>query len=67
VGDQQHAHVRVEHRVDAIGDDSQGVDVEPRIGLVEDRHLGLDDRHLEHLEALLLAAAEALVDVARRE
>ena len=67
VGDQQDAEVRVEHRVDALGDDPQRVDVEARVGLVEDRHLRLEDRHLEHLEALLLAAAEALVDVARGE
>ena len=65
VRDQQDAEVRVEHRVDALGDDPQGVDVEARVGLVEDRHLRLEHRHLEHLEALLLAAREALVDVAR--
>ena len=64
VGDQQDAEVRVEHRVDALGDDPQGVDVEARVGLVEDRHLRLEDGHLEHLEPLLLAAREALVDVA---
>ena len=58
VGDQQHAEVRVEHRVDALGDDPQRVDVEARVGLVEDRHLRLEDRHLEHLEPLLLAAGE---------
>ena len=67
VRDQQHAEVRVEHRVDALGDDAKCVDVEARVGLVEDRHLGLQDGHLEHLEALLLAAREAFVDVARRE
>ena len=65
VGDHQHAHVRVEHGVHALGHDAQGVDVQARVGLVEDRHLGLQDGHLEHLEALLLAAGEALVDVAR--
>ena len=31
VGDQQHAHVRVELRVDALGDDAQRVDVEARV------------------------------------
>jgi hypothetical protein len=67
VGDQQDAEVRVQHRIDALGDDPQGIDVEPRIGLVEDRHLGLDDRHLEHLQPLLLATGETLVDVAGRE
>ena len=67
MGDQQDAEVRVEHRVDALGDDPQRVDVEPGVGLVEDRHLRLEDGHLEHLEALLLAAGEAVVDVARGE
>ena len=66
VGDEQHAQVRAELRVDALGDDAQGVDVEARVGLVEDRELGLEDGHLEHLQALLLAAREALVDVAAR-
>src|SRR5947207_12656606 len=63
MGDQEHAELGVEHRIDALGDDPQGVDVEPGVGLIEDRDLGLDDRHLEHLQPLLLAAAEALVDV----
>ena len=40
----------------------QGVDVEPGVGLVEDRERGLEHRHLEDLVALLLAAREALVD-----
>jgi hypothetical protein len=67
VGDHQDAHVRVQHGVHALGNDAQGVDVQARVGLVEDRHLGLEDRHLEHLEALLLAARETLVHVARRD
>src|SRR3712207_8095566 len=46
--------------VDAVGDDAQGVDVEPRAGLVEDGELRLQHRHLENLVALLLAAREAL-------
>src|SRR5207249_2677349 len=66
-GDQQDAEVRVEHRVHAIGDHTEGVDVEARVGLVEDRHLRIEHRHLEHLETLLLAAREALVDVPARE
>ena len=67
VGDQQDAQVGVELGVDALGDDAQRVDVEAGVGLVEDRQLGLQHGHLEHLEALLLAAREALVDVARGE
>jgi hypothetical protein len=37
----------------------QRIDVEPRIGLVEDRELGVEDAHLHHLGALLLAARKA--------
>ena len=40
----------------------QRVDVEPAVGLVEHRELGLHDAHLDHLGALLLAAGEADVD-----
>ena len=46
---------------------AQGVDVEARVGLVEHRELGLEDGHLEHLQALLLTAREALVHVAPGE
>ena len=53
--------------VDAVRDDAQRVDVEPGVGLVEDRDLRLQERHLQDLDALLLAAGEAVVQVARRE
>ncbi len=65
--DQQDAHVRVEHGVHALGHDPQGIDVQAGIGLVEDRHLRLEDRHLEHFQALLLAAGEPLVHVPGRD
>ena len=52
------------HLLHALGHDLQGVDVEAGVGLVEDGDLGLEDRHLEDLVALLLAAGEALVEVA---
>ena len=39
----------------------------PGVGLVEHGELGLLERHLEDLHALLLAAGEAVVDVAARE
>src|SRR5712691_3702411 len=48
--------------VDAVGDDFQCVDVEPRIGLVEHAKLGLKQRHLQDFVALLLAAGKADVD-----
>ena len=63
VGDQQHRLVGLAHdAVDAVADDAQRVDVEARIRLVEDRELGVDDAHLHHLVALLLAARKADVD-----
>ena len=67
VGDQQHAHLGREGGVDARRHVLERVDVEARIGLVQDGHRRIEHRHLEHLEPLLLAAREALVDVARRE
>ena len=51
------------HLLHALGHDLEGVDVEAGVGLVEDGDLGLEDRHLEDLVALLLAAGEALVEV----
>ena len=47
------------HGVDAFGDSLQGVDVEARIGLVENRELRLQHGHLQYLVALLPAAWEA--------
>src|SRR4029079_10504274 len=68
VGDDQHAHVaRGGNRVDPVGDGVERVDVEARVRLVEDRDLRLLQRELEDLHALLLAAGEALVQVAGRE
>ena len=53
--------------VDALGDDAQRVDVEAGVGLVEDGDLRLEQLELQDLVALLLAAGEALVDVALGE
>ena len=50
------------HRIDAVRDDLEGVDVEARVGLVEQRERRLEQAHLHDLVALLLAAREALVD-----
>ncbi len=67
VGDDQDAKVRAAHLLDRVGDGPQGVDVESRVGLVHDRDERLEDRHLEDFAALLLAAREALVEVAACE
>ena len=49
--------------VDALGDDAQCVDVKAGVSLVEDGKGGLEQLHLKDLQALLLAAGEADVDV----
>ena len=53
--------------VDPVGHDLERVDVEARVGLVEDRERRVEQLELDDLVALLLAAGEALVDVALRE
>ena len=68
MGDDQRAEaLLVVQLLDALGDRPQRVDVEARVGLVEDRHVGREHRHLQDLRALLLAAGEAVVEVARGE
>ncbi len=68
VGDDQDAHAGLAlDLVHGAGDDVERVDVEARVGLVEDCDLGLLERELEHLHALLLTAGETLVEVAARE
>ena len=68
VGDEQHAETGVRLRaVDALGDDLERVDVEAGVGLVEHREVRLQQLELQDLVALLLAAREALVDVALGE
>ena len=57
----------VAERVHAARRDAQRVDVEAGVRLVEDRELRVEERHLEDLVALLLAAREALVDGAVQE
>jgi len=64
VGDDQGAHLgALGDGVDAVRDDVERVDVEAGVGLVQDGELGLLERELEDLHALLLAAGEALVQV----
>ena len=68
MGDDEHAEVGLAgDRVDPVGDGVERVDVQARVGLVEDGDLGALERELEDLQALLLAAREALVEVARGE
>src|SRR5665647_3393000 len=53
--------------VHALGDNLERVDVEAGVGLVEHGELGAEQFELQDLVALLLAAGEALVDVALGE
>src|SRR3954470_51577 len=68
VGDQQDTLVAVlGEPVHALRDDAQGVDVQPGVGLVEDRRGRVEQLQLHDLVALLLSAGEALVDVSLSE
>src|SRR5581483_2124803 len=67
VGDDQDAHTGARDGIDAVGDGAERVDVEPRVGLVEDREPRLEHRELEDLHPLLLTAGEPLVEVAAGE
>ena len=59
--------VRPDELLDAAGDDLQRVDIEPGVGFVEHSHPRLQHRHLQDLDTLLLAAGEAVVQIARGE
>jgi hypothetical protein len=50
--------------VDALGHDLEGIDVEAGIGLIEHTQPRLQERHLQDLVALLLAAREPDIDPA---
>ena len=64
VGHQNDSLVRPAERIDAICDDLQRIDVEPRVRLVEERQLGVEYGQLEDLVTLLFAARETFVYVA---
>ncbi len=65
VRDQQQATVCVFGvPVDAVADHPQRVDVQARVGLVQDRDLRLEQFELQDLVPLLLTAREAFVDTA---
>ena len=67
VRDHERARLGADELVHAVRDDLERVDVETRVGLVEHGDLRLQHRHLQDLDALLLAAGEAVVQIPRRE
>ena len=62
MGNDQEGTLRRALRIDAIGDGFQCVDIEARIGLIEDGKLGLQQRHLENFIALFFTARKSFVD-----
>ncbi len=64
VGDHQEAALVRRHPGDPFRHRLEGVDVEPRVGLVEDGEHGFEDGQLQDLVALALPAGEPLVEVA---
>ena len=66
----RHQHdgaLRVAQAVDALGDHLERIDIETRIGFIENGELRLQHQHLQDFVALLLAAGEAFVDAARQK
>ncbi len=65
MGDQQHRLVgRAHDRIDALTHHLQRVDVESAVCLVQHGEFGVENAHLHHLVALLLAAGKADIHVA---
>jgi hypothetical protein len=67
VGDHQERALGRAQRVHALRHLLQRVDIETRIGLVEDRQLRLEYGHLKDLVALFFAAGETFVDRAMQQ
>ena len=63
VGDDQHAEIGTHLGIHAVGDDAQRVNVQPRIGLVQNGKLRLQQRHLQDFRALLLTPGKAVVEI----
>src|SRR5690606_1612308 len=67
VRDDEHGALAVAERVHTIGDGLERIDVEVRIGLVEDAEFRLKERHLKDVVSLLFPAAETIVYSALHE
>ena len=67
MGHQQGGVLRRRGQVHTLADDLQGVDVQAAVRLVQQGEGGLQQEHLQDLEALFLAPAETVVQVAPGE
>ena len=64
VGDDEKRAVRpLAEQAHALADGADCVDVEARVGLIENRELGLEHEHLQNFGLFLLAAGEAHVQI----
>ncbi len=59
--DHQQAQPRPHQLVHALGNNLQGINVQPRIGLVHHRDGRLEGQHLQNLHALFLAPGKSVV------
>ena len=61
VGHHQHGAFGTAHGVDAFGDDSERVNVETRVGLVEDGELRFENCHLQDFVSLLFSTRKSFI------
>ncbi len=62
MGDDEEATIGPAQGIHAIGNDAQGIDIEPRIRFIENAELRVEQGHLQHFHALLLAAGKADIE-----
>ena len=62
VGNDNNRAVHTAHRIDAVSDDSQCVDIQTRIALVENCQSRLQQFHLQNFVPLFLATRKAFVE-----
>lgn len=67
MGDDNKRALAVAQRVNAVGNNLQGVDIQPGVRLVQDAQLRFQHRHLQDIVALFLAAGEADVNRAGQQ
>ena len=67
MGNDQQAHLRAGQRIDTVGHNTQCINVQSGVSLIQDGDLRLQHGHLQNLRPFLLATGEALVQVAAGE
>ena len=69
VGDQHDANFGsvLAHFTNALGDNSQRINVETRICFVKNRQLGFENRHLHNFVALFFATRKTFIEISVHE